>query len=70
MTLEQIEENEETIFKKALEIDPNLLKASDRPSTKPTSHVSQQPSKKSKSGCIAVLALLIFIIVLITIKLF
>ena len=70
MTLEQIEENEEAIFKKALEIDPNLRKASARPSSEPTSHVSHQPSKKSNSGCSAVLALLILITILITINLF
>jgi hypothetical protein len=66
MPLEQIEENQNLIFKRALEIDPDLRKAS---ATSKKSYSSQPTSKRSEPGCSVVLALLSGIIILIVIKL-
>jgi hypothetical protein len=66
VTLDQIDENQDLIFKKALEIDPDLRKA---PVTRKKSYSSQPTSEKSKPGCSVVLVLVIAIMVLIVIKL-
>jgi hypothetical protein len=66
MTLEQIEEKQDLIFQKAIDIDPSIRKAT---SSTQKAYSLKASSKKNKAGCSVVLTLVTLIISLLIVKL-